>query len=124
MENITSVKIMPAKKVFESTHMMLTLPITEKAMTAEMAEYTRDIIDRWSDTENYGGYSDFEATLSIDVYSDGTKYFSLTVDVYFNDEDEPPETSIEYFDLSPEIANYYYNMAVKQLAENFARYSK
>ena len=115
MENITSVKIMPATKAFESTHMMLTLPITEKAMTAEMLE------DYHNETDNYE-YDFCETSLQIDIHEDGSKFFMFFVEKYYND--GTSDSSGLYLDLSPEIADYYYNMAVKQLAENLARYSK
>ena len=124
MENITSVKIMPVSKVFGNSHMMLTLPISEKAMTTEMLDIMHNSVDRWTDTENYGGYDSCEATLGIDIMSNGKKYFTLTVDVYFKDDDVPPETTVELLDLSPEFEEYYYNMAIRQFVENLKHFSK
>ncbi|MGN1106242.1 MAG: hypothetical protein ACI4RH_06285 [Huintestinicola sp.] len=123
MENITSVKIMPVSKVFDNSHMMLTLPISEKAMTTEMLDIMHNSVDRWLDTENYGGYDCYEATLGVDVLANGKKYFILTLDVYFKD-DVPPETTVEVLDLSPELEEYYYNMAIRQFVENLKHFNK
>lgn len=123
MEKITNVKIMPISKVFDNSHMMLTLPINEQAMSAEMLDIVSYNVDRWLDTENYGGYDCYEATLGVDVLANGKKYFILTLDVYFKD-DVPPDTTVEVLDLSPELEDYYYNMAIKQFAENLKRYGK
>lgn len=123
MKNITSVKVLPVSKVFNNSHMMLTLPISKKAMTAKMLDIMHNSVDRWTDTENYGGYDCYEATLGVDVLANGKKYFILTLDVYFKD-DVPPETTVEVLDLSPELEGYYYNMAIRQFVENLRRYGK
>ena len=123
MEKITSVKVMPVSKVFDNSHMMITLPINEKAMTSELLDIKCRAVDHWYNTENYGGFKDYEAFLGIDVFTDGTKFFTLTFDVYFNNE-EPPDTTVEMLDLSPEIADYYYNMAIRQFVENLKHFSK
>ena len=124
MENITSVKVLPISKVFDNSHMMLTLPISEKAMTVEMLDIMHNSVDRWTDTKNYGGYNSCEATLGIDVMSNGKKYFILTVDVYFKDDDVPPETTVELLDLSPELEDYYYKIAICQLLDNLNHFGK
>ena len=123
MENITSVKVLPVSKVFDNSHMTITLPINEQAMSAEMLDIVHANVDRWLDTENYGGYDCYETALGIDVLANGKKYFILTLDVYFKD-DVPPETTVEVLDLSQELEEYYYKMAIRQLVENFKHFSK
>lgn len=115
MENITSVKVLPVSKVFDNSHMMITLPINEKAMSAEMLEEYHRETDR-------GGFESCETTLQIDVFADGTKFFTLFVEKYYKD--EPSDSSGLYLDLSPELENYYYNMAIRQLVENLKHFSK
>lgn len=115
MENITNVKTISAKRAFESTHMMLTLPITEKAMTAEMLELYHSEIDNRE-------YDFCEATLQIDIYEDDSKFCVFNVEKIYKDGNT--DTSGTYLELPPELKDYYYNMAIKQLAENLARYGK
>lgn len=116
MENITSVKIMPISKVFDNSHMMLTLPINEQAMSAEMLEnYHRE-----TDKSNF---ESCETTLQIDIFSDGTKFFTFNVEKYYSDGCSD-SSGLYLADLSPELEEYYYNMAIKQFAENLKRYGK
>lgn len=116
MENITSVKIMPISKVFDNSHMILTLPINEQAMSAEMLEeYHRET--------DGGGFESCETTLQIDVFADGTKFFTFNVNKYYSDGNSD-SSGLYLADLSPELEGYYYNMAVKQFAENLKKYSK
>lgn len=115
MEKITNVKIMPISKVFDNSHMMLTLPINEQAMSAEMLEdYHRE-----TDKSNF---ESCETTLQIDIFADGTKFFTFFIEKYYKD--EPSDSSGIYLDLSSELEDYYYNMAIKQFAENLKNYSE
>ena len=116
MEKITSVKVMPVSKVFDNTHMMITLPINEKAMTAEMLEDYHRETDR-------GGFESCETTLQIDIFADGSKFFTFNVEKFYSDGNSD-SSGLYLADISPEIADYYYNMAIRQLAENLRRYGK
>ena len=125
MKKISNVRVAKAtaNRAFYADHMIITLPITEKVMTAKMMEILHNSIDRFENPRSKYIIDSYETTLGIDVLSSGEKYFIFTVDVYFKGE-EPPETTIEFLDFPPELEKYYFNEAIKQLAINLNCYGK
>lgn len=116
MENITSVKVLHVNKVFDNSHMTITLPINEQAMSAEMLE------DYHRETER-GGFESCETTLQIDIFADGSKLFTFNVEKYYSDCNSD-SSGLYLADLSPELEDYYYNMAIRQLLENLKHFGK
>ena len=116
MKKITKVKVNRPNKVFDNSHMMLTLPINKGSMSAEMLEeYHRE-----TDKSNF---ESCETTLQIDVFSDGSKFFTFIVEKYYKDESSD-SSGLYLADLSPKLEEYYYNMALHQLAEYHKKYNK
>lgn len=123
MKKISNVRVAKASRAFYADHMIISLPITEKVMTAEMMEILHNSVDKFENPRSRYTVDSYETTLGIDVFSSGEKHFIFTVDVYFKGE-EPPETAVEFLDIPPELEKFYFNEAIKQLAINLNCYGK
>ncbi len=116
MEITTHTKTIPHKKAFDSSHMIIELPIIEEAMTEEMLNEYHSEVDGFINNQTFVGA---EAMLKIDIY-DGTILFEFGIERFYTD--TPPDYIGTYLELSPEVATYYYKMAIKQFTDNLKNY--
>lgn len=117
METTTKTKVISHSNVFDSSRMTLVLPITEEAMSDEMLNEYHSEVDGYIDAPSFLGA---EANLKIEIYDDGAMFFSFHVERFYGD---GGSDGIEIpLELSPEVASFYYKMAIKQFTDNLNNY--
>lgn len=112
------------KTYFNDNKMSIMLPVDYEGMTGDMRKFYDNYGEFWDSHEDdtldvYGRFKDAEASLEIEVNSDGERCFLFQVYGIF---ENVTLTEAIILNLDPEDAEFYYRKACEQVAENYQKF--
>lgn len=110
----------PFSKVYDNSHMTISLPIKPDFIPIGILESVNNTIDFWLEKckaeSKYGKYQGKEIILNMEVNEDGKKWFTLEICGYFAD--MILNENIDVI-IPPEREEFYLKEAFKHITENY-----
>ncbi len=111
---------MPTGKVYENSHMAISLPINPEFLTADMSDLVESTINFWllkvKAESKFGEYQGKETILTMEINEDGKRYFTLEIRGYFTD--MLLNENIDVI-VPPSYEEFYIKEAFKHITENY-----
>lgn len=111
---------MPVGKVYDNSHMTISLPIKPEFLTADMSDLVESTLDFWLSKvkaeSKFGAYQGKETILTMEVTENGKKYFTLEICGYFADMLLNENIDVV---VPPEYEEFYLKKAFEHITENY-----
>lgn len=110
----------PIGKVYDNSHMTISLPIKPAFLTKDMSDLVESTLSFWvlkvKAESKFGEYQGKETILTMEVTEDGKKYFTLEIRGYFADMLLNENIDVV---VPPEYEEFYLKKAFEHITENY-----